>query len=554
MKALLLLAFVLFLSGFKADQFLNVHVVPHTHDDVGWLKTVDQYYIGSKENIQDAGGQYVIDSVITSLQENPERTFIYVEMAYFTRWWREQTDAKKQVVKQLVAEGRLEFINGGWCMNDEAATYYPSIIDQMTRGHLFLKQTFNVTPTIGWHIDPFGHSSSQARLFAEMGFNAFFFSRIDYQDYRLRTSQQRMELVWRPSPSLGSKADMFTSVNFGGYGPPPGFCFDCGDDPIQDDPELFDMNVDQKSNDFASAIRNEARSFRTNNVMLYMGSDFQYKNANLNFKNIDKLIKYINANSNKYNMKLMYSTPSRYIQAVNGAGLTWEVKTDDFFPYADGPHAYWTGYFTSRSSLKHYERFTSSLYHSVDQLYSLSGIPSKAIDPSKIIQKIGVLGEALGVAQHHDAVSGTEKQAVAFDYAKRLSIGMYSAYDAMSSVASVLLAKNKFPTFTFCPQLNISSCAATETAGFVSIVAHNPLGYARTETIRVPVPSDSVVITDSNQNILPVQISQDVLGKKVAYFEVQIPAFGLSTYFMKSKPSSPSKSKRSLLEKRQSRP
>lgn len=33
------------------------------------------------------------------------------------------------------------------------------------------------------------------------------------------------------------------------------------------------------------------------------------------------------------------------------------------------------------------------------------------------------LAEALAIAQHHDAVSGTEKQHVANDYAKRLSIG-----------------------------------------------------------------------------------------------------------------------------------
>jgi hypothetical protein len=37
------------------------------------------------------------------------------------------------------------------------------------------------------------------------------------------------------------------------------------------------------------------------------------------------------------------------------------------------------------------------------------------------------IDEAMGVVQHHDAVSGTEKQHVADDYAQRLSDGIDSS-------------------------------------------------------------------------------------------------------------------------------
>ena len=33
---------------------VTVHIIPHSHDDVGWLKTLDQYYTGSRNDIQVA--------------------------------------------------------------------------------------------------------------------------------------------------------------------------------------------------------------------------------------------------------------------------------------------------------------------------------------------------------------------------------------------------------------------------------------------------------------------------------------------------------------------
>ena len=113
----------------------------HSHDDVGWLKTVDQYYLGSNrrgwdgwEENQRAGVQYVLDTVVQELSMDPDKKYIQVETAFFWRWWQEQDEETQQLVSDLVNQGQLEFTGGGWSMNDEAAAHYHAIIDQMSLG------------------------------------------------------------------------------------------------------------------------------------------------------------------------------------------------------------------------------------------------------------------------------------------------------------------------------------------------------------------------------------------------------------------------------------
>lgn len=130
------------------------------------------------------------------------------------------------------------------------------------------------------------------------------------------------------------------------------------------------------------------------------------QNAATWYMNMDMLIHYGNQDG-RFNF--FYSTPSAYA-AAKIATTKFTVKTDDFFPYADGKNAMWTGYFTSRAALKGYIRETSSFFQAAKQLQAVTGQGSGLMPDNPLTG----LERALSLAQHHDAVAGTQKQAVAY--------------------------------------------------------------------------------------------------------------------------------------------
>ncbi|XP_062200686.1 alpha-mannosidase [Phragmites australis] len=496
-------------AGVTVEGKLNVHLVPHSHDDVGWLKTIDQYYVGSNNTIQGACVMNTLDSVVDALARDPARKFVVVEQAFFQRWWAEKSPKIQAIVRKLVDSGQLEFINGGWCMHDEAAVHYIDMIDQTTLGHRMIKKQFNKIPRAGWQIDPFGHSAVQAYLLgAELGFESMHFARIDYQDRAKRKGDKGLEVIWRGSRTFGSSSQIFTNAFPVHYSPPNGFSFEVlAEDviPVQDDLLLFDYNVEERVNDFVAAAIAQANVTRTNHIMWTMGDDFNYQYAESWFRNMDKLIHHVNKDGRVH---ALYSTPSIYTDAKHASNESWPVKYDDYFPYADSTNAYWTGYFTSRPTFKRYVRMLSGYYLAARQIEFLVGTSSLGLFTSS-------LEDAMGIVQHHDAVSGTAKQHTTDDYSKRLALGTSKVEKGVNTALTCLTSSNgtcvsSVVKFSQCQLLNISYCPSTEeaisAAKSLVVVAYNPIGWERSDFIRIPVNDENLVVKSSDGTIVESQL------------------------------------------------
>ncbi|CAH0474988.1 unnamed protein product [Peronospora belbahrii] len=407
---------------------------------------------------------------------------MFVEQSFFQRWWHEQGQEIRHLVAQLVQEGRLDLtVNGGWCMHDEATPHYIAMIDQTAYGHQFLMDEFNITPRIGWQIDPFGHSTTQGSLLSHgIGFEALYFARIDYQDYTNRKQHHELEFLWRPSKSRGKSSQVFTGEIIDHYCPPDKFDYSRNSHEIQDDRQLYDYDVCDEVEQFVTNAKMRGHASKGNHVFIPMGCDFQYDNARRWFKNMDKIIHYVNQDAR---VNVLYSNLSYYTNVKRAEGLTWSVKTDDFFPYGSGQDDYWSGFFTSRPSFKRFARVANTLLQQLRQL--------DAVYQSHHSSTLAALQRAVGLVQHHDGLSGTEKQSVADDYALRLNDGIIQAEKEMNEVLFVIGEKEPYH---LCLLANTSICDVSTQNTEFEVLVHNALARTTVQTVSIPITHKSAEV------------------------------------------------------------
>ncbi|XP_053680748.1 alpha-mannosidase 2 [Anopheles nili] len=571
-------------SEWNSHHKLHVFVVPHSHNDPGWIQTFDEYYERSTKNI--------FANMLRHLGENERLRFIWAEISYFAQWYDKLAAEQKDLVKRLVKNHQLEFVTGGWVMSDEANSHWYSMLLQLSEGQTWLMTRLNVTPISSWSIDPFGQSATMPYILKQSGMENLLIQRTHYIVKKNLALKKQLEFRWRQLWDTRGDTDLFTHMMpFYSYdvphtcGPDPKIC--CQFDfkrlpgmgltcPWNVPPRpINDHNVEERAKMIVDQWRKKSVLYRTRNVLIPLGDDFRYTTSNeweAQRVNFEQLFNYIN-NEPSLNVEAKFATLQDYFDAVRATSGSDGMQqfpslTGDFFTYADVNQDYWSGYFTSRPFHKRQDRILLHYVRSAEMLHAWN-VWEPASDWKPLADRLEYARRQLSLFQHHDGITGTAKDHVMEDYARRMSRAIEDCKFVMQQAVYRLLTKPSVyhpdPAFHY---LSIDDSRTVNGSDSVrptiilgeelptkQVVLHNSLPYTRSEIVEFYVASPFVTVTDGNGATVPSQIApvwswhtrtdgisqpQPSNTKFRLLFRANVAPMGLSVYTINSRNSSSS--------------
>lgn len=121
---------------------------------------------------------------------------------------------------------------------------------------------------------------------------------------------------------------------------------------------------------FNSFLNQQKKYYKTKNIFVPVGEDFEWENAQIAFFSLDGIIEAYRESESEFAVK--YSTPSEYLEAVMNEITEDQLPTfkGDFFPYIDDKNFAWTGFFTTRPGIKRMIKQVTGEYLAAQQLFS----------------------------------------------------------------------------------------------------------------------------------------------------------------------------------------
>ena len=64
------------------------------------------------EEYYDRQSRHILDTIVDTLGKDKRHKFIWEEMSYLERWWRDASEIRKESFINLVSNGQLEIVGG----------------------------------------------------------------------------------------------------------------------------------------------------------------------------------------------------------------------------------------------------------------------------------------------------------------------------------------------------------------------------------------------------------------------------------------------------------
>lgn len=530
---------------------LKVIIVPHSHNDPGWLKTFEHYF--------NSQSRQIMSHMVAKLQQHTNLTFIWSEVAFLAAWWESAHPSKQRALRSLVQSGRLEITTGGWVMTDEANAHLYSMLDQLIEGHQWLQTNLATTPRSGWSIDPFGHGPTVPYLLSQSGITGTVIQRIHYAWKQWLAFKQwgdfRWLNNWRGSSDVAGDTDtagMLThNQPFDIYsikhscGPHPYICLSFDFRKVSGEyteytvraQSITDKNVKEKSELLLQQYARTGSLFTHNVVLVPLGDDFRYNVAeewDQQYQNYQKLVNYINEHYHLYKTNVTFGTPKDYFDEITKRVKQFPTLKGDFFVYSDifseGRPAYWSGYFTTRPFMKILTRQLEHNLRSAEILYSVAlnqARQTKVLTHLKLLERdferLVQARRNLGLFQHHDAITGTSKAFVMRDYGLKLFDSLRDTNKIQQNTLQSMLFPKITPGGSAGKQDKLIIISDLERDAYDKLpkksvininrkksrqlIIYSAVSHLQDHLIQVRVDSPYITITDSSGKIITHQVN-----------------------------------------------
>jgi hypothetical protein len=391
--------------GIPDDAQHAIIFAESSHWDPDWLYTSEEYY-----------QRFVrrnLDLALAELAREPRRVYS-IECIFFLRLYWEREPGKREAIRALVNEGRLRLTSSGVTTADTLLPDAEAILRDLLLGQEWLRaHGLEQEPRLAYFTDSFGCSPALPSLLRAAGFDRTALTRVDGMYFQGCDYEPRSHF-----PRAGSTAELLLegerTLDFAWRGPDGAevlchwnaFTYSQGDLLAHrgiNRVYVFPVAVaDRSERNVARHVRRFAAQLlpysRTPYLFCPIGVDFVAP--------IPGLVSLLD----RYNRR---QYPESGLWAVN-AGL------DDYLALMEGyreqlpvlaldPNPYWTGFYTSRPSLK--ER----CYALVDQLLRaerLSLLPENAATAKDVAHELEDAWWTAATANHHDFITGTSRDRV----------------------------------------------------------------------------------------------------------------------------------------------